>query len=592
MQNGIIYHDHDRGLIICGECEFALVPNGIPSGIETHLRGKHFISDTPLREVLDYVQTIATPLCNPSNVGQFCQESIKIKGIKVTSGFACNIPKCTRKKGWLSKHERIVWKHLSKEHRIPDRRRQDGKLYTRQHPDQILSVKFQSIFNRPNYQPFIIHEEPNLQEINFDKPNHIYIEDTVTMYPRTRAENIDELVWQVTDLLSVPAEFMPVCQSTTFHHNYNASARQLALPASSVRLSSGLPRSPSPPEELRTYEAFFLNIKNYIVGAIDNGIFVDREGELINYQSKQSSENLKNFHVYCLTAIDLIDRNRAADGILWFRHAAKLIEQLLKEQDPRLLEILADVSVLLCLKNQEMLYTSLRDHMCAMVECNERDRQNQPWAQIFSRLQKLSASDLLAVISTSWKCGYDQFIKSPIGPQHATNISCYSNYLSRLRDKVSAGKEVSSILAQIVEVPGVGSQDLQLQYEYGKSLYFQKSYHQALKIMNKVILECEKAHHQGKQKWRVLEIDALEILARCYHDFDALCEKDRISNAEAAIQKAISKSGKFYGLGAASTLGLEYTAWIWLKEQKRNVAADDLMQKISTAMESTSLFDT
>lgn len=68
-----------------------------------------------------------------------------------------------------------------------------------------------------------------------------------------------------------------------------------------------------------------------------------------------------------------------------------LIEQSLEEEDPRLMNTICDVSVLLLTKGMNRIYEVLDDRICSMVEIRalKQHQQSQPQVMMFAYLKRL-----------------------------------------------------------------------------------------------------------------------------------------------------------------------------------------------------------
>lgn len=342
-----------------------------------------------------------------------------------------------------------------------------------------------------------------------------------------------------------------------------------------------LTRAPSLPQDIVACQNFFSTIKIYIQNEFETQNFgYNDTGEPISRSaSLASSKNLKSFHVYCVTAVDLLDQGCLKEGFIWFRQAALLAEELIKDKDPRLLEVFADISMLLLERNKSDLYYSLRNQICRFVELKAREQgeQNRPFALIFSQLNKLSGPWVLKTIEECWKCWDDRFIESPLG----TNKICYSNYLSRMHTKLNAEKNLDTCLTKRLVRLGAPGGSLHLQYAHGKMSYLEGKYFDALEWMDKVILECQIANREYGQKWWQLEIDALEISARSHREISMQNPvRGRDIDAEAALERAVQMSKEMHGPNSAITLGLETTAWIWHQERDQNEEAKALKERL------------
>ena len=178
MEAAGLYHDSYRGIIICIEHQFAL----IPAGIRAHLRNLHRCKSEVLHAVEQQLDSIDSPLHDPTTIRQPSHHSPRILRLAVRSGFACDAPNCEKQADWLSEGRRYVEKHQARYHGAPDRRSKQGRLHAEQNPEQIKSVSFQSIFPRPYYRPFII-QEPQQEE------SGVVIEQTETELPSSYRES-------------------------------------------------------------------------------------------------------------------------------------------------------------------------------------------------------------------------------------------------------------------------------------------------------------------------------------------------------------------------------------------------------------------
>ncbi|KAI7328888.1 hypothetical protein KC315_g6421 [Hortaea werneckii] len=331
--------------------------------------------------------------------------------------------------------------------------------------------------------------------------------------------------------------------------------------------------APSDPDELLVPTSFCYYIVRYLRGAHDNGLFVSNDtAELVSRSSAESFKNLSNFHKCCITAIDLLGRKYTVQGFALISVALVLVEQTLEEQDPKLLDVLCDVSILLHTKGMGQLYEILKDKVCGMVEiiAAKKKEQHQPWAQIFALIRKLPGTQVVETMRRGWECGYDQLERLlPEHPWHALNISCSSDYPLRMGNAVQ--KHWNTLLTRSVRPQDGNVSDMQRHFACSKILYLQGNYSEALEGLIDLLLQCSKARQQGDMKWMTMEIDALEVSARCHYATGTLSPSDaEMSSAETKLRVAIGLSGRMLGIKSATTIALQHTLWLWLLEQGRN----------------------
>ncbi|KAH0365988.1 hypothetical protein KCU65_g5686, partial [Aureobasidium melanogenum] len=374
------------------------------------------------------------------------------------------------------------------------------------------------------------------------------------------------------------------------------SSRYYFLRLVHMEHNTSLPATPSYTDELFIKAKFFFNIIKYFRGAYDNGQFVHNEvGEYVSNVSTTSIININNFYKCCVTAIDLIERGYHVQGFAMVSDALWLIEQLLEERDPKLIDTICDVSVLLLTRGWHQMYDILLDRICAMVEIRAKQKreEHQPWAQMFACLKRLPTSQALELMQRGWKCGYDQLEGIfPGHPWDGLNITCSSNHPLRM------GKYVSQLHQDILSTPVTSPQpkedyaddlgDMHRQFTRAKILFSIGSHHAALEPLQSIIPKCNKARKQGENKWMALEIQALEASARCHYAISGLITTPgRTSPAEAFLKAAISLSETWWDVKSATTIALKHTLWSWCLEQGRYQEAVFLRNAIDAVVVKT-----
>ena len=103
--------------------------------------------------------------------------------------------------------------------------------------------------------------------------------------------------------------------------------------------------------------------------------------------------------------------------------------------------------------------------------------------------------------------------------------------------------------------------------------------------MEHILSQCGQARQQGDMKWLPMEIEALEVSARCHFALHKLTPStEEMSAAEDLLDKAVAKSTKLYGPKSATTIALQHTLWLWLRELHRSSEADLLRKTMDDAV--------
>jgi len=154
MEAADLFHDYDRGLVICLLHGSPLLPDTISN----HLRNKHRVKGKTLHVVEEYIQNTRSSLVSLDTFVQLADYSVAISHIKVQTGFACSAPACSKQKDWISQNKHNVERHVSRFHQAQDRKRRSIRQATESTACTTVAVTFQSVFPQPYYSPFIITE--------------------------------------------------------------------------------------------------------------------------------------------------------------------------------------------------------------------------------------------------------------------------------------------------------------------------------------------------------------------------------------------------------------------------------------------------
>jgi hypothetical protein len=123
------------------------------------------------------------------------------------------------------------------------------------------------------------------------------------------------------------------------------------------------------------------------------------------------------------------------------------------------------------------------------------------------------------------------------------------------------------------------------QFACGNVLYYQKDYREALGTMQSIISRCVTAREQGDQTWVALEIEALEVSARCSYAISIRHPYNPdISAAVDLLGTAIVRSESIWGITSATTIALQHTLWLWLLNHGRQSEAESLRNTIDAVL--------
>jgi hypothetical protein len=346
-------------------------------------------------------------------------------------------------------------------------------------------------------------------------------------------------------------------------------------------ISIALPNS----KELQMTERLCYNISSYLTAARRENLFISNDaGQLVSRSFATSFTNLNDFHKCCIVAVELLSRGYGNQGCILLNRALELVKTVLFEQDPKLLDVLCDLCILFPTKGMARLYDLLKDMLCGLIEIKfaEQHGQEHPWVQIFACIRRLSSTDIVATLQQSWKCGYDSMERLfPEDPWDTINISCYSNH--RLRIGANEKHHWDALLNRSSQQHQSDVCDTQRRFACGKILYLKGDYHESLEVMERIISQCFHARQQDELKWIPMEIEALEVSARCHFAIHKLTRNTReISIGENLLGNAMELSRRTRDPGSVTTIALQHTLWLWLLEQGRIREANLLRKRIDS----------
>ncbi|KEQ90799.1 hypothetical protein AUEXF2481DRAFT_527228 [Aureobasidium subglaciale EXF-2481] len=231
--------------------------------------------------------------------------------------------------------------------------------------------------------------------------------------------------------------------------------------------------------------------------------------------------------------------------------------------------------------------------ICCMVQIQamKKDETQHPWVQLFVWLQRLPTIHALEILRQGWRCGLEQLESANPGQSWEwLNMNCSSDYPLRMgRHVAELHQDVLAAWFDVSEPCSLSSMRQQL--ACGEVLFYDREYREALGAMDSIISRCIQAREQGEKRWMTLEIEALEIAAKCHSALTRLGRtRGDIRTAITLLQTATEQSELVWGASSATTIALKHNLWLLLLEQGRHAEAESLRSNIDAVVkESTSL---
>lgn len=168
-----------------------------------------------------------------------------------------------------------------------------------------------------------------------------------------------------------------------------------------------------------------------------------------------------------------------------------------------------------------------------------------------------------------WICGFDQLEAAlEEQPWEGLNISCSVDY--SLRTGQNAQRLWDVVVYRTARLSADDPERMQQRLAYGKVLYLRGRCSEALETLAHILSQCRKARQDDDLRWMAMEIDALEVSARCHFARSkATCNRDDAAIAEVLLGTAVGRSTRTEGIKSPTTIALQHTLWLWLMEQGR-----------------------
>jgi hypothetical protein len=98
-----------------------------------------------------------------------------------------------------------------------------------------------------------------------------------------------------------------------------------------------VPTSPRSPEKFRPFEMFSTHFRNYVNGALDSRLWIDKGDDEGLYSTNESLAEINHLWTFWISAFQLFDSGYFAEGGQLLRRAAKCMEEVFISEYPRLL---------------------------------------------------------------------------------------------------------------------------------------------------------------------------------------------------------------------------------------------------------------
>jgi len=336
--------------------------------------------------------------------------------------------------------------------------------------------------------------------------------------------------------------------------------RQLLFSSSEIQ-SFEIAHSPLPPQSLLVPEKLFASIKAYYCGAFAEGLFkTNKDGDLIHVNGVATYNRLYDFYELCMTGVELMSSEFFVEGRRCLSKALALVSNILCNQDPRTLESILSLLIILRKEGHNRISTILRD-LVGRMAIVLFDKEHS-WRQIFSQIGTLDDSHFEPAIAEAWRCTCDILINT-LGQFHRTTLECYAGFTNTVYGSNGATQLIYDLLIQGEQELGKFDERLlSIKFEYGEALYFQGRDFEARAMLEEVLTHyCLVGGEDGKV------IMVLEMISFCEYHIGHNCE------AESKIRQAIKMAEERYGKFNSILLSLKVCLEGWLRGWGREAEA-------------------
>ncbi len=340
----------------------------------------------------------------------------------------------------------------------------------------------------------------------------------------------------------------------------NVDQTQQLLFSSPDIQSFEITRSPLPPQRLLVPEKLFASIRAYYGGALSSGVFkTDKYGHLRSV-NEVSGNLLVDFYQLCRAGADLMNSKSFVQGRQCLSKASGLVSDLLREQDPSTLEHIFDLLLQFRDRDQNEILRILRYLLDGMV--SRLFAEEHPWRQVFSQIGNLDDADFELALAEAWRCTCD-ILATFLGQFHRTTIYYYTNFLKSVYSPNGATQVLHDLLVRGEhELDEFDERLLDIKLDYGRALYLQGLYTEALEIFKELLDRCRDIDSQPSDISIILEMIALCQYGMGHEHEAELTKRQGIKVAEGAY-------GKFDSL----VLQLKARLQEWLRSWGREAEA-------------------
>lgn len=306
-----------------------------------------------------------------------------------------------------------------------------------------------------------------------------------------------------------------------------------ATPPLSPRFEIGVPRSPSTPQSLAVPEQLFFKIDRYMSISFGNKTWIAlQDGTCINTISGGHPEDLRYFHNYCSTSLELFRKKSFVKGRRALSKAFGLVQKIMKTEDPHTMECLLDISLHLMRENLPEIVAHLRRYISHMAKVL-LETEN-PWGQILRLIGSSEPSfepdQVDDTMIQCWKCMHKVYVQC-LGQFHPTSLTSEMKLIMHLfgaENFALAEERLREVQLQCREVTGAFSQSsLEVIVNLGSNLYDQEKYAEAEFVARELLNNARKV---ANYKYEAL---GLEHVARAQY------KQGRLDLAERSIREAV-----------------------------------------------------
>ena len=367
---------------------------------------------------------------------------------------------------------------------------------------------------------------------------------------------------------------------------FEDAIRQSTSTPPALRCSTPEPilAAPSTPPVFERSEKIFLNIRNYIFDAVENGTwFVDRGHHCHSTKPRRRSGPVAPLNDLCgwydtASHLFLQGNNREA-GLLLVK-GSSLIADVLREEHPGTLTRMIDR--LLGFRKHgwhDLSHIILRQFSNMASELLP---ELHPLRQIFAHLTLIDPDLLVDVTVKAWHSSVD-VLEQALGVYSPTALSCRLTYIrdvETVNNCENAELHLRGMAAHFREQRGMFSKCYGMVCEkIAEVCSLQGRFADSMAWTEEVIHCARSTHRFNFNAWA----RGMRDLARCHHEIG-----DNVS-AEAVLRCVVDAESIKWGWQDAMTISDLAMLGDWLTEWGRTVEANEIAQKVSETVRQSSV---